>query len=775
MKKYILTTILFVSYFFAFGQIIKEQIRTDPNNPFNPDGDEYLNTFDWTTTTFNTIVPWTQDPITSPFFQFDNEQMEAVIDANDFHVKDGWELIKTNLDITTQVQEPYLILYNRYTSILRVLTAMNADGNYSYAKISVRHSSNSDDATNNMTKIGVPLDNFRTGNTLDVVSPFNNSEGRWFYADFIMNYDPCVCYLNSKLIVKIELVNESKIYMTGSINGTITNITDKSGSSTKRSKLSFSDLGPIAEKGSKVYNGINSFRKDIISDEILNSSERANFISFLEVKGALKEGESERYEFIDNQIIDNWVEEFTINYQMPPKVEEKIGLMEQFKGAVEKSDFLKGTLKAIPYIGTAFSVVDAFIGGGKKSSAPQKVQIMPMSINATAEFNGNIKTNHQYGGDYIFYTPGTELEYIPSRDVYPRYNHPLGIFNLKETPVIEFGGYVACREDYYYPGYFDCEVEYKAKAKGDIKYVLNPYAGFKNNPEIMFQIIFKSPYALDKDNFYEETGKRTYCTKLLPLSSYNDLVIEYFEQFGGNEINQSGHDLFLGFSASIKVFVNLERVDADANTQNVLFVATYPINIVKNTNGEWASWGSNFQNIETDINYSNMTFNSAYPFQVSAWNNINLTNIKISSTEQVNIFAGNSIKISPNSSITGPCIIRAGSPNGKVSFIPPVTVGQSDCPESKFKVASVVEQLKSKEIEVKINVTEEAIMNTAPNISKEVEKGEEIRQEKLDEFDKNISIFPNPSSSVLNIRIGSNSQVHSMEIYNSKGVVVKRT
>ncbi|NJO89168.1 MAG: hypothetical protein HC831_09570 [Chloroflexia bacterium] len=87
--------------------------------------------------------------------------MEGPVDANDLHVKDGWELIKTNLDKTTQVQEPYLILYNRYTSILRVLTAMNADGNYSYAKISIKHSSNSVDATNNMTKIGVPFRQFQ--------------------------------------------------------------------------------------------------------------------------------------------------------------------------------------------------------------------------------------------------------------------------------------------------------------------------------------------------------------------------------------------------------------------------------------------------------------------------------------------------------------------------------------------------------------------------------------------------------------------------------------
>ncbi|NJO89167.1 MAG: hypothetical protein HC831_09565 [Chloroflexia bacterium] len=68
MKKYILIIMLFGSHFFAFGQIIKEQIRTDPNDPYNPDGEEYFNTFDWTTPTFNTKVPWTLDPITSPFF-----------------------------------------------------------------------------------------------------------------------------------------------------------------------------------------------------------------------------------------------------------------------------------------------------------------------------------------------------------------------------------------------------------------------------------------------------------------------------------------------------------------------------------------------------------------------------------------------------------------------------------------------------------------------------------------------------------------------------------
>ncbi|MBK7651140.1 MAG: hypothetical protein IPJ20_11005 [Flammeovirgaceae bacterium] len=95
------------------------------------------------------------------------------------------------------------------------------------------------------------------------------------------------------------------------------------------------------------------------------------------------------------------------------------------------------------------------------------------------------------------------------------------------------------------------------------KYVVNPAAGFNtNNIEIMASLDFG-----------------TFKTAYLPLSALSTFSVEAGSVSGWNGQNNYGYPLGCtdGTPLALRLLINLERLDTDANTQNVLLALTYPI------------------------------------------------------------------------------------------------------------------------------------------------------------------------------------------------------
>jgi len=176
----------------------------------NSSGNDYY--FDWTKRMFDLHSSELEGDdlkeIISPFEQTDNPYVNHLIDPpQDMLPKDGWELIRQDFGFTPQgvAAYPYLILYNRFTGTLRCFVAMNVEPGYTSMKFTLQF--NTDAKTHTLSQLGTPLNAAIAPNpTLVVPTGFTNSAGEWFYADFMMNYDPCDCNAGAKLWLKVDLI-----------------------------------------------------------------------------------------------------------------------------------------------------------------------------------------------------------------------------------------------------------------------------------------------------------------------------------------------------------------------------------------------------------------------------------------------------------------------------------------------------------------------------------------------------------------------------------------
>ncbi|GAB3306920.1 hypothetical protein GCM10027511_18710 [Hymenobacter humi] len=205
-------------------------MRTDPANPNNPGGQP--NTFNWyygnyqPTTyngsryTLNSPFPGVgQDYIELPWRQPFNSNMDRFQGKID-NPADGWELIRRDLGYDdagnpAKTTNPTVILYNRYTSMLRVFTAVgDLQNSYQLAEIKLTFGNaalNKAATLNRQNALGVALEDTEVGTNPEFVgiARYLNGRSKWFVADFPMDYDPCICQFDSRLVVDVRWSRQS--------------------------------------------------------------------------------------------------------------------------------------------------------------------------------------------------------------------------------------------------------------------------------------------------------------------------------------------------------------------------------------------------------------------------------------------------------------------------------------------------------------------------------------------------------------------------------------
>ncbi|MFN5004109.1 MAG: T9SS type A sorting domain-containing protein [Bacteroidota bacterium] len=540
---------LFIS-FIGLSQCDKKGITTNPSAPINPEAtttDGRLNNFDWRNLLYNINSSNTPSPIDAPFNQANNTLVNHFLNNRDNSPDDGWELIKHDLGFNydgsprVAVGTIFLVLYNKYRGTLRVFLQGNRNPAYNGAEITVYFLSGQKQSSilNNASKIWA-LDKY-SQDSLKSVSPYNNDQGRWFYADFYMSYDPCTCFYESTLAVKTFLISKSNIQLSGSLVGTITpaNLTSISNNAgtVADNKHSFDAKGLFntAKKAIKTYNDFSSFASD-------------------------------QFKAIEN--------EGKTNLQI--KAEELIrkNSIDKLQDAIKKSDFLKAGLKVAPFIGAAVDLVDFFVGGGK--SAPQEVTITPMAINATLNLKGTLTSTFEYNA-ITFYTPGSKNAQLKNVADYPKYNEVLGVFSLLRTPK------AFTKDDIFedYGDSFFCQSKF-FQMTSNIQYVINPAAGYRtDNVEILANLVFK------------KGGVSVSETGYLPISVINNFSgrIRRCALYGG--VTSFYDEVYL------KLLVNLTRLDSDPTKQNTLFVYTYQVEMINDPS--FTGWSSNIFPMEQKL------------------------------------------------------------------------------------------------------------------------------------------------------------------------------
>ena len=365
MKKFLpaLAGVLAIAFTQHFGAQAQAQapcdvkgIYTDPAQPaVNPEYSPRTNTFNWYQGQQNSGMAWTlnspainEPNIQMPWWQTDNAQITHLQGKLDLP-KDGWELMKRDLGYndagqpTTGTRNPYVILYNKRTGMLRVFTAIgDLFNSYQFAEIKLRFNTNGSShksaTLNRMEGIGTALLDTPTGNTAEFASiaPFLNYKSKWFMADFPMEYDPCACQFDSKLEIRVNLISQADVKEQSTTTGTLVTTNSSNPGATQTS----SGFDQAFSMGKKVYDAVSAGQKTYKS-------------------------------------IDGWASGVKGKLDISSNKANKSAAIDALKAAMKTSGFLKAGLNSVPYIGLAVSAFDAFFGGGKEESGPQPVALQP--------------------------------------------------------------------------------------------------------------------------------------------------------------------------------------------------------------------------------------------------------------------------------------------------------------------------------------------------------------------------------------------------------------
>ncbi len=160
---------------------------------------------------------------------------------------------RLNDDITQRVVKPlvpYIMLYNKFTGVLRVFAHLNRTSDYNTISIEL----NIDDktSTNGLnysailslnTELAQTLDEKSKVKTVNSISQYPNNQSLFFWADFTLAYDPCVCFNKSNMNVNFKALTQGDLTMTGTITGNIIPIASSSGNPIKNVVNAISKVG----------------------------------------------------------------------------------------------------------------------------------------------------------------------------------------------------------------------------------------------------------------------------------------------------------------------------------------------------------------------------------------------------------------------------------------------------------------------------------------------------------------------------------------------------
>jgi uncharacterized protein YchJ len=467
-------------------------------------------------------------------------------DDSDFKHEDGWELIKQDMGFfyssgnwdgspknfgdplnQQQAASPvaYIVLYNKYTSVLRVITyAPNANitfNNIIYTTLKFQTSiggNNPNYSTfkfsalfNHYNSYAQALDKSTTVTRISTPAICPTSIGSWFYSDFQLAYDPCVCFFDGGFSVEFYNKTTATIALNGKYAG-VNNI-------------------PVAN----YTNGSGTMKGNVNSD---------NFISSI-FDGGTNSGSPE-------SVLQNYFS--TQNIQNQANQTGNIDIKNVLSGLATGLDIAAGL--ATGNIGSSsIKIKDALSGGSKAvkflstqlkdptSPTESPVTIMSGYLEATGTITYN--DNNFPGYRYTLGVPGAQnanmlTEYSSSsgaanglKPTYPMYNEPTGLFALLKTPEVELFQNIPQNEPCYAACYAHF-IKYKIHAQNDLVYALNPIINpAKSNIYIQYEFD-GMPYTDENISSYFDTQTLIGATDFL----YNDYG-DYFEPATNTNLSHS--------------------------------------------------------------------------------------------------------------------------------------------------------------------------------------------------------------------------------------------
>jgi len=534
MKNQTIKLIIIIVLIFCKKQIVAQ---CNPDSLYKTDwklysGQAGQNSFNWTQI-HPQIVAYIKgrtgiDSIRLPYFcvkpvgsgscENDNLTVFHDIDANkqDIKPEDGWELVIKDFGTPSdRVENPRLVLYNKYTGKIRIFVLISDETQTQIISLNTMLVNGKNRALMQfVTGTGNSLEDWDPLLTNTTINKYESQTDFWVWTEFQTSYDPCTCNDQTASTLQTEIYSLSSDSIKMVANGTIKEIV-KNGNSVGNQSNNLGSSGSLVDKAGiivesatkgyedwekqaanylgKANKGAEWLKKALqkkMMSTFLNTEEKfldsalSNWQVIADSLWKRLEKDNKFYEKLilrfgcEDYINPNFISNWNDLIQKYGTVKDKVLDAEKLQKINKTMSVLKGIGEAAPYIGAAISLYKLFSAGGTSETSSQASQ-SPSPF--TAEINMNITgtINHWYAEPKIsYYLPGSVHSRTNSKA--PYYNNILGVFNILKTPTFEHVKY----EDQDYSLHINnpCEIISgrnpqflnSYRLKDDLKYLLNP-------------------------------------------------------------------------------------------------------------------------------------------------------------------------------------------------------------------------------------------------------------------------------------------------------------
>ena len=489
-----------------FGEITERKLHsTDPQFSYAP-GNNTTNSFDWRQRTYpiafeNQGTPSTIFPL-SPFYTTNDLDLYPIaskssprgtyLGGEDFSAIDGWELIQMDFGYDQNgIQkedlrgEPYMVMYNRYTGTLRVFLYIHNSTIANNLRVSlVDKQTQTISGKYHQPRLwssylqGKALDNSTLGSEAysKSVRLFNTSESKFYYVDFVFNYDPCTCFFESNLQIKVDKVTQGTMEIIGkTLGGTIPAGADSYGQWMENSGTYLTGVldAPFGEQSQTIGD---------ISLKSLDEWENTPWSNETDL-------------VIPGRKVPDWEREaLTMQYEGTRRMSHGDAISAAGKTVKALGDFVDaadgpteaGGGKFFKGLGEMADAIGTGIKGNGRATVANAIKFrldnlsdepdqtttlsfpppQPSMVFAELAAKGSLNIETPVFDNVVITTPGSKnSELAPiefsnnSKGAFPYYNEPLGVFNLLYTPQIgismvqnsqnKFGAHLRLKESPY--------------------------------------------------------------------------------------------------------------------------------------------------------------------------------------------------------------------------------------------------------------------------------------------------------------------------------------
>jgi hypothetical protein len=603
------------------------------------------------------------DTIWSPFSSKNNANDNIngfiVSEPKDNDPTDGWEVVLKNFGAPSDpYTNPTLVLYNRYSGILRVFVYVpySETFNRNTAKIDMtfQYLTGGDKIESALlAPLASPLlalDKFKKKIAASTVQRTKSKGLFWMYADFPVNYDPCTCKQLTAINILPNFINIQEVNLLASVQ-------KKNLATNGVSSPNF--LSTISHSVDYVTKGIDASKKrgtqvGATATDIGNFLDKNVFPNFdykttrLTVSGSP-----------DDEIVP-----YTIDILRTFRVPD------EFK-------------KAVPVLGTVLGILEYFVSAGKATAVS--------ASNVNYEIKGTI-TDSIPGQNSIIYVPGSKWIGDPNGSAVkfkPIYNNTLGTLAVLETPQLNFNSTVSNSA-----GIPSDVLSYKLNVPSGntvIKYLINPASGLKSTPaDIKCSLIAK----FNKEKLF------TVVNKILIAPKVSSLVSSIISEEKGTNmvIVQTplvSFDCIRDFVGSItckscrindiefrlQIVATLERDDNSG--KKTFFSAQYLLNPTGVASISLPTSDDDIANIP--VRFLGTDINLTADKTIRAWDDISIKGNINTNGFKLTLIAGSTVNINP-ASLTPNIDIQIGYPVNCNNIGSPVSVQdvQNFCGSTKY-------------------------------------------------------------------------------------------